>query len=244
MNPAVGQLDCHDHFFRPALRRLRAARPFRNGPDRIRKAVPLLKARHPTAEWRPPETATEEMLLRAHTPEHVERIKNPAGDFDTDTAAHPGIYEHAARAAGAAVDVAGAALRGQRSFSLMQPPAITPPAIVRWAFVTSATSPSPRSNAREQAPRESRSGISTPIMATAQKTSSRTTRGSPSHRFINSQAIRERDTRSFAQHPQLSRRAADAAPGARRRGAHALDRLVALQARPAPRVRRLRRVRG
>ena len=62
------------------------------------------------------------MLLRAHTAAHVEQIKSAASDFDADTAAHPGIYEHAARAAGAAVDVARAALRGQRAFSLMRPP--------------------------------------------------------------------------------------------------------------------------
>jgi acetoin utilization deacetylase AcuC-like enzyme len=43
-------------------------------------------------------------------------------DFDADTAAIPGIYEHATRAAGAAVEVARAALRGQRAFSLMRPP--------------------------------------------------------------------------------------------------------------------------
>jgi acetoin utilization deacetylase AcuC-like enzyme len=60
--------------------------------------------------------------LRAHTSEHLTRIRDPAHDFDADTPAHPGIYEHALRAAGAAVDVARAALRGDRAFSLMRPP--------------------------------------------------------------------------------------------------------------------------
>jgi acetoin utilization deacetylase AcuC-like enzyme len=62
------------------------------------------------------------MLLRAHTPAHVEEIKSAADNFDADTAAYPDIYEHAARAAGAAVDVARAALKGQSAFSLMRPP--------------------------------------------------------------------------------------------------------------------------
>ena len=62
------------------------------------------------------------MLLRAHSAQHVQRIKNAVEDFDADTAAIPGIYDHAVRAAGAAVDVARAALRGQRAFSLMRPP--------------------------------------------------------------------------------------------------------------------------
>ena len=62
------------------------------------------------------------MLLRAHTRAHIDRIKNAAEDFDADTAAHPGIYAHAARAAWAAVDVARSALAGRRAFSLMRPP--------------------------------------------------------------------------------------------------------------------------
>ncbi|MEN3370985.1 MAG: hypothetical protein V7609_3128 [Verrucomicrobiota bacterium] len=98
----------------------RAGHPER--PDRIRKTVPALKSRYPDWEWREPRMATDEMLLRAHTHAHLDQVKKPAGDFDVDTAAHPGIYEHAARAAGAAVDVAQAALKGHPAFSLMRPP--------------------------------------------------------------------------------------------------------------------------
>jgi acetoin utilization deacetylase AcuC-like enzyme len=43
-------------------------------------------------------------------------------DFDADTPAYRGIFEHAARAAGAAVDVAREARQGNRAFSLMRPP--------------------------------------------------------------------------------------------------------------------------
>jgi len=91
-------------------------------PARIRKTVPLLESRHPDWEWRTPGAATDEVLLRAHTRAHLELIRRATSDFDADTAAHPGIYEHAARAAGAAVDVSQAALHGQRAFSLMRPP--------------------------------------------------------------------------------------------------------------------------
>jgi acetoin utilization deacetylase AcuC-like enzyme len=91
-------------------------------PERIRNTVPVLKSRHPEWEWREPGAVTKEMLLRAHTPAHVEEVKSAADNFDADTAAYPGIYEHAARSAGAAVDVARAALKGQRAFSLMRPP--------------------------------------------------------------------------------------------------------------------------
>lgn len=82
----------------------------------------MLKSRHPDWDWRASDAATEEMLLRAHSQAHLERIKEAADDFDVDTAAHPGIYEHAARAAGAAVDVARMAMERQSAFSLMRPP--------------------------------------------------------------------------------------------------------------------------
>jgi acetoin utilization deacetylase AcuC-like enzyme len=91
-------------------------------PERIARSVPLLKTRHTEWEWRVPNAATDEMVLRAHTRAHLDRVKNATQDFDADTAAHPGIYKHAARAAGAAVDVVRVALAGDRAFSLMRPP--------------------------------------------------------------------------------------------------------------------------
>jgi acetoin utilization deacetylase AcuC-like enzyme len=91
-------------------------------PARIARSVPLLKERHPDWEWRIPKPASEAALLRAHSRDHVERIRNATRDFDADTAAYPKIYEHALRSAGAAIDAASAALRGERAFSLMRPP--------------------------------------------------------------------------------------------------------------------------
>jgi acetoin utilization deacetylase AcuC-like enzyme len=91
-------------------------------PERITRTVPFLKSRHEDWEWREPQPAGEAAILRAHTSEHLARIRAPARDFDADTPAYPGIYEHSLRAAGAAVDVARAALQGQCAFSLMRPP--------------------------------------------------------------------------------------------------------------------------
>ena len=91
-------------------------------PARIARTAPLLKDRHPAWEWRNPIPADEIKLLRAHSPEHLARIKNAVRDFDADTPAYRDIYQHAARSAGAAIDAAHAALRGQRAFSLMRPP--------------------------------------------------------------------------------------------------------------------------
>jgi acetoin utilization deacetylase AcuC-like enzyme len=91
-------------------------------PARITDSASLLKERHPQWEWRKPRPADKAALLRAHSPEHVAGIRAAARDFDPDTAAHPGIFEHAARATGAALDVAHEALKGNRAFSLMRPP--------------------------------------------------------------------------------------------------------------------------
>jgi acetoin utilization deacetylase AcuC-like enzyme len=91
-------------------------------PERIIRTVPLLKDRHPTWEWREPRAATNEELLRAHFAEHIERIKNPRGDFDMDTPAYPKIYDHALKSAGAGIEAARVALSGERAFALMRPP--------------------------------------------------------------------------------------------------------------------------
>ena len=68
------------------------------------------------------EPATQEALTLAHTTEHIARIKTALEDFDTDSPAYSNIYEHATRSAGAAVEAARTALRGDRAFSLMRPP--------------------------------------------------------------------------------------------------------------------------
>ena len=91
-------------------------------PARIERSVPLLNERHRDWEWRKPEPATEAALLRAHSREHVERIRVAASAFDTDTPVYPDIYQHALRGAGAAIEVARAALQKNRAFSLMRPP--------------------------------------------------------------------------------------------------------------------------
>jgi acetoin utilization deacetylase AcuC-like enzyme len=91
-------------------------------PARIAHSVPLLKERHADWEWRIPKNASEAALLRAHSRDHLQRIRNTARDFDADTPAYPKIYEHALRSAGAAIEATRAALQGKRAFSLMRPP--------------------------------------------------------------------------------------------------------------------------
>ena len=69
-------------------------------PERILRSAPFLKQRHPDWEWRAPNVATEEMLLRAHSEQHVAGVRDAADDFDVDTPVYPNIYEHALRFGG------------------------------------------------------------------------------------------------------------------------------------------------
>ncbi len=92
-------------------------------PARITETVPLLQRRHPNWTWTKPELADDEALLRAHTPEHLQRVENPEADFDWDTPAHKDIARYARSGAGAAITAARTALKkGERAFSLMRPP--------------------------------------------------------------------------------------------------------------------------
>src|SRR5438876_2761941 len=91
-------------------------------PERIVQTVPILKDRHPAWQWREPRAATIDELLRAHSREHIEHVKNPSGDFDADTPAIPKIYNYALKSAGASIEAARAALNGEQAFALMRPP--------------------------------------------------------------------------------------------------------------------------
>src|SRR6266446_9744996 len=91
-------------------------------PDRIARTAPLIKQRHPDWEWRVPEAATDNELLRAHSRQHIERVTSARADFDIDTPSYPNIGMYARHSAGGAIEAARAALRGEPALSLMRPP--------------------------------------------------------------------------------------------------------------------------
>jgi acetoin utilization deacetylase AcuC-like enzyme len=91
-------------------------------PERIARTTPPIKDRHPKWEWREPVSAMDDELLCAHSRQHLERVATPRQDFDPDTPYYPNIDTHARRSAGAAIETARAALRGELAFSLMRPP--------------------------------------------------------------------------------------------------------------------------
>ena len=91
-------------------------------PDRIARTAPLLKDRHPEWDWREPIAATDDELLRAHSRQHLERVATPNQNFDADTPWYLNIEIYARHSAGAAIEAACAASRGEPAFSLMRPP--------------------------------------------------------------------------------------------------------------------------
>ena len=92
-------------------------------PQRISKTLEKLRAQKelPLA-WAAPRAFDDELILRAHTGAHLARVKEPAGDFDGDTPAHPDILDHARRSIGGALAAMQTARNGEMAFSLLRPP--------------------------------------------------------------------------------------------------------------------------
>ena len=91
-------------------------------PDRIARTAPVIKDRHSAWEWQRPRPATDDELLRAHSRQHIEHVAASRQGFDLDTPFYPNIEAYARRSAGAAIETARAAFRGEPAFSLMRPP--------------------------------------------------------------------------------------------------------------------------
>ena len=91
-------------------------------PARVTATTAFLKAQTELQlSWAEPPLAGDDVILRAHTEEHLERLALPF-DFDADTAAHPGIETHARRSAGGALLALSLAREGKTAFSLLRPP--------------------------------------------------------------------------------------------------------------------------
>ncbi len=91
-------------------------------PERITRALAAMRAdKVAHFEWLPAEPCAEEALLRAHTPEHLARLRQPA-DFDMDTPWFEHISDYARMSAGAAVQAMRLGRAGATVFSLMRPP--------------------------------------------------------------------------------------------------------------------------
>src|SRR5256885_969889 len=91
-------------------------------PERISMTLELLrKQKDVRIDWAKAVSASDDSILRAHTPEHLARL-GVAEDFDADTAWFPNIVDRARASAGAALEAMRAARRGEAVLSLMRPP--------------------------------------------------------------------------------------------------------------------------
>jgi acetoin utilization deacetylase AcuC-like enzyme len=91
-------------------------------PERISATLKKLREQDDLAiTWGKPAKVEDSTLLRAHTAEHLERLKQEI-DFDGDTPYLPGIPDFARASAGAGLEAMRAAKAGETVFSLMRPP--------------------------------------------------------------------------------------------------------------------------
>src|ERR1044071_6092685 len=91
-------------------------------PERITMTGEKLRAQTElTIEWSQPSAVEDAALLRAHTAEHLARLKGPE-DFDADTSFFPKIADRARASVGAGLAALKAARAGETVFSLMRPP--------------------------------------------------------------------------------------------------------------------------
>jgi acetoin utilization deacetylase AcuC-like enzyme len=92
-------------------------------PSRILKTVERLKGQTELPiTWAAPMAVEDEQILRAHSKEHLAKVKKAVDDFDVDTPAYPNIFDHAQRSVGAALLALKSARNGEVVFSLMRPP--------------------------------------------------------------------------------------------------------------------------
>src|SRR5687768_15898012 len=89
-------------------------------PARISKTLEKLRSQTELPITRAePAAVDDEIILRAHTKEHLANVKRGDEDFDGDTPTHPNIFEHAQRSVGAALQAMRAARKGEMAFSLI-----------------------------------------------------------------------------------------------------------------------------
>jgi len=91
-------------------------------PARITDTVEKLRAQTELPiEWLKPAPASDQVILRAHAPEYIARLRVPH-DFDADTAYFPEIEKLARNAAGGGLLALECARNNETAFSLLRPP--------------------------------------------------------------------------------------------------------------------------
>ena len=91
-------------------------------PERIASTLQRLRTQTELPlDWSVPGQVTDDIILRAHSAEHLRRLSEPK-DFDLDTPFFPQIENYARASVAAALEALKAARYGETVFSLMRPP--------------------------------------------------------------------------------------------------------------------------
>src|SRR5687768_18420394 len=73
-------------------------------PQRILGTIENLKSQTELPlKWMDPLPMADEIILRAHSKEHLLQLQEARADFDGDTPAYPNIFDHAQRSVGGAL---------------------------------------------------------------------------------------------------------------------------------------------
>ncbi len=100
-----------------------SARGHPERPLRISKTLERLRSQKELPiTWMAPLPVEDAALERAHTREHIARVKAAVENFDGDTPAYPNIFAHGQRSIGGALQAMQAARKGEIAFSLLRPP--------------------------------------------------------------------------------------------------------------------------
>jgi acetoin utilization deacetylase AcuC-like enzyme len=92
-------------------------------PARITGTLERLRSQNEVPiSWAEPMAVEDEVILRAHSKEHLQRVIEAKADFDADTPTHPNIIDHARRSVGGALAVMRAARKGEMAMSVLRPP--------------------------------------------------------------------------------------------------------------------------
>ena len=92
-------------------------------PARIEATLAYLRNQQEfEIEWLAPSKVSESVLAQAHNPELIHQVLKSKEDFDSDTAWHPDIDQHAMRSVGGALHALDCARKHQWAFSLLRPP--------------------------------------------------------------------------------------------------------------------------
>jgi len=91
-------------------------------PARVARTLELLEGQKDVPiDWQEAPEVEDAPIVRVHSPEHLAALSESV-DFDADTPALPGIFEHARRSVGGALLAMKCALEGRPAFSLLRPP--------------------------------------------------------------------------------------------------------------------------